>query len=225
MAKGKPGQIIDLISGAIQGIDRTIGRDKGFLSVIRKNPKPTKNDKTHGYSITIAATKTPTTQGSKARHDRATVYCGCDKFYQGITDEKRAYLLPWWIKASGKAAPNLSNYTVWMKICLKNLIEKTVFMNYVWLSRYSVTNDTDEAWTDVQVQCSEIPTNYPDHSDASAFQLTLISVEKDGTMLDPKMIWTQLTLSMTSETQGLVTVPSLAPGATMLIDIYSYAQG
>lgn len=225
MAKGRPGKIIDSISGSIQGVDRTIGRDKGFIAVIRKNPTPSKTDKTHGLTVTIAAQKVPNTQGSSARHERTRIYCDCDKFYQGIADQKRLFLLRWWLHVSARAAPQLSNYTVWMKICLKNLIEKDVFMNYAWVSRYSVTNPGPDAWTDQQVQCSNIPTQFPGGSDASAFQLVTVATEKDGTMLEPRMIWAQLSLSMTSDHQGLVTIPSLAPGASMLIDIYSYAQG
>jgi hypothetical protein len=177
-----------------------------------------------GYTVKISSQKAPTRGGSKNRHSRAEHYCFCDKAYALLSLAKRSYLLPWWKKVSDSGIKFASNHTILMKICLKYLEEFSVFQRFSWCARYRVTNDTAAVWTNQKVVFKDIETFQNDGQDVEVFSLLLVTTKKGAITYDPRMIDQRLVNDTTTRGQTIVTIPTLAPGASMLVDVYSYAR-
>jgi hypothetical protein len=222
MAKGKIAFPLDSLTGNIQGNDRTIGRDKGFVATIRDLKDGVSGDNNMGATSQLVSMKAPTRGGSTARHTRAEIYCNCDKFYASLTVEKRSFLEPWWKAVSDRGIVHMSAHSVLMKICLKNLIEFDVFPRMSWCSRYSVTNPSDLAWSNKEVILTGIPTYQADGMDLEVYKLLIMTTKKGTVTYDPRMIDIRLVHDVYERGKATVRIPALPPGASMLVDVYSY---
>lgn len=222
MAKAKPAFPFDLITGVLVGIDRTIGRDGGFMSGIRKLPIISAADAAAGLILNLTAPKAPSPRTSARVHEKGKGYCDCDCGFKTIGEYKRSRLNPWWRLASAKPDDTTSGYTIWMKICLKRMEEKRLFEQYSYCTRYHIWNTDTTTWTDHPVLISEIPTRSDDHTDLEAFVL-LGSSEMKGTIkYDTKMIDGPLEISAAPGGIASVIIPNLQPEASVLVDVYSY---
>ena len=222
MAKAKTAFPLDSVSGTIQGNDRTIGRDKGYSSVIRKINAGTTGDKNNQMKTQIIANKAPTRGGSEARHTQSAHYCSCDKFYVSLTPFKASFLEPWWKRVSDHGIVHMSAHSVLMKICLKYLIEFNVFPRMSWCARYSVTNNSKIPWLNYQVILEDINTFQADGQDLEVYKLLIQTTKKGKITYDPKMIDYKLVHTVFTRGEAEVTIPALPPGASMLVDVYSY---
>ena len=222
MAKTKVAFPLDSISGTLQGNDRTIGRDKGHAATIRKIKNGTAGDKNNQPKTQLVSLKAPTRGGSEARHTRAQVYCSCDKFYAALDPTKRAFLEPWWKAVSDRGIVHMSAHSILMKICLKYLIEFDVWPRMSWCSRYSVTNNTALPWLNQHVILADIPTYQADGMDLEVYKLLIMTTKKGTITYDPRMIDYRLVHDVYVRGQANVTIPALPPGASMLVDVYSY---
>ncbi|MFA5378865.1 MAG: hypothetical protein WC455_24140 [Dehalococcoidia bacterium] len=222
MAKAKTAFPLDGIGGTIQGNDRTIGRNKGLTSTVVQNTTQTRDDKKEGLSVKLVSQKAPTRGGSVNRHTRAERYCFCDKSYTLLTKEKQSFLEPWWKAVSERSIIHMSGHSVLMKICLKYLAEYDAFLEFSYCSRYWVTNSELDAWTNHKVILEEIPTYQADGQDLQVYQLLQKTTKKGSITYDPRMIDMRLVHEVTERGKAMVTIPSLAPGSTLWVDVYSY---
>ena len=222
MAKTKVKFPLDSIGGSIQGNDRTIGRDKGYAATIRDIDAATAGTGNNRPRSQLIALTAPTRGGSDARHDRAAIYCACDKFYSLLDVAKRAFIEPWWKAVSERRITSLSAHSIWMKICLKNLTEYDVFPRMSWCSRFSVTNNSALAWENRVVVFQDIPTYQIDGQDVEVYRLLAVTTVKNKITFDPRMIDYRLVHDVTERGKASVTIPALPPGASMLVDVYSY---
>lgn len=174
------------------------------------------------YSTKLSVQKAPTRGGSAARHSRAEVYCSCDKSYSYLDTTRKANLEGWWKKVSDRGIVHMSSHTILMKICLKALEEYTQYLHFAWVQRYRVTNTTAGAWVNKQVLFSDIETYQADGQDVLAFLLLQKTTKKGKVTYDVNMIDVRLVNDTSTRGQTLVTIPSLAPGASCLVDLYSY---
>lgn len=213
---------LDSVSGAIQGNDRTIGRDKGYAATIRDINAGVTGDKNNQPKSQYVSLTAPTRGGSEARHTRAEHYCSCDKFYAALSDEKKSFLEPWWKKVSERGIIHMSAHSVLMKICLKYLAEFDVFPRMSYCSRYSVTNNTKNAWSNENVIFAGIPTYQEDGQDVEVYKLLIMTTKKGAITYDPRMIDYRLVHEVSERGRATVTIPALPPGASMLVDVYSY---
>jgi len=184
---------------------------------------PTVRKKTaDGYTILLSAQKAPTRGGSAARHSRAQVYCDCDHSYASLDAVRKSNLLTWWKKVSDSGIISASNHTILMKICLKYLEEYTQYLHFAWVQRYRVTNTTASAWTNQPVLFSGIETYQTDGQDVLAFLLLQKTTKKGRITYNVNMIDIRLVNDTTVRGQTTVTIPALPPGASCLVDLYSY---
>lgn len=175
-----------------------------------------------GYSTTLSSQKAPTRGGSAARHSRAQVYCDCDHSYTALDETRKGNLEVWWKKVSDKGIVHMSSHTILMKICLKYLEEYTQYLHFAWVQRYRVTNTTASPWVNQKVIFSGIETYQADGQDVLAFLLLMKTTKKGRITYDVNMIDTRLVNDTTVRGQTTVTIPSLAPGASCYVDLYSY---
>lgn len=175
-----------------------------------------------GYTTTISTQKAPTRGGSAARHSRAEVYCSCDKSYSYLDTTRKANLEEWWKKVSDRGIVHMSAHTILMKICLKYLEEYTQYLHFSWVQRYRVVNNTAEAWTNKKVLFSDIETYQEDGMDVLAFLLLQKTTKKGRITYSVNMIDIRLVNDTTVRGQTVVTIPALPPGASCLVDLYSY---
>jgi hypothetical protein len=175
-----------------------------------------------GYTTTISSQKAPTRGGSAARHSRAEVYCNCDHSYGYLDKTRKTNLEPWWKQVSDRSIVHMSSHSILMKICLKALEEYTQYLHFAWVQRYRVVNNTDAAWVNKKVLFSEIETYQADGQDVLAFLLLQKTTKKGTVTYDVNMIDVRLVNDTTTRGQTTVTIPSLAPGASCLVDLYSY---
>lgn len=175
-----------------------------------------------GLTTIISSQKAPTRGGSKNRHSRAEHYCSCDKSYAYLDTIRKKNLEAWWKKVSEKPIVSMSGHSVLMKICLKYLEEYTQYLHFAWVQRYIVTNDGPTSWTNEKVIFEGIHTYQEDGQDCEAFLLLIKTTKKGKITYDPKMIDVRLVNDTTERGKTTVTIPSLAPGASCWIDIYSY---
>jgi hypothetical protein len=174
------------------------------------------------FTVTLSSQKAPTRGGSAARHSRAQVYCDCDHSYAALDETRKSNLLAWWRKVSDTRIVSASNHTILMKICLKYLEEYTQYLHFAWVQRYRVTNTTASAWTNQQVLFSGIETYQADGQDVLAFLLLQKTTKKGKVTYDVNMIDIRLENDTSVRGQTTVTIQSLAPGASCLVDLYSY---
>ena len=222
MSKAKTKFPLDKLGGTIQGNDRTIGRDKGLASSVSANTTMSKADKKAGLSVKLVSRTAPTRGGSVNRHSQAEHYCSCDKSYSYLDTVRKANLETWWKKVSEKAIVSMSGHSVLMKVCLKYLDEYNLYLHFAWVQRYLVTNDDPTPWVNMKVVFEGIHTYQTDGQDCEAYLLLLKTTKKGKITYDPKMIDTRLVNDTTERGKTTVTIPSLAPGASCYVDIYSY---
>jgi len=225
MAKAKTAFPIDGVTGTVQGTDRTIGRDVGYAAAFRKIQKATPGDKTNRRTTQIVSQKAPTRGGSAARHARSVTYCTCDKDYKTLDSQKLMKMNPWWRLITGDDNSSMSAYHIFMKICLKAMDEKSAFMRFSWCSRYVVKNKTGVQWTDKIVTFGDIPTFQVDGQDVEVYLLLGTTTKKGRITYDAKMIDFRLVHTVIIRGQALVTIPTLQPGSSVLVDVYSYFKG
>ena len=225
MAKAKVRFPLDSIEGSIQGNDRTIGRDKGLASALRKINAGVAGDKNNQPKTQLYA-RTPVTRGgSKNRHSRAERYCECDHGYSYMGWPKISYLRSWWQSIRERPDDTMSAYHIYMKICLKYMAELAAFGTYSWCSRYFVKNNSDVAWTNKVVVLTDIPTNTVDGADLEVFLLLNYTTTKNRITFEPKMIDYRLVHAVSVRGRASVTIPSLQPEVGTLVDVYSYIKG
>jgi hypothetical protein len=67
-----------------------------------------------------------------------------------------------------------------------------------------------------------IETYQLDGQDMEVYKLLIMTTKKNNIVYDPRMIDMRLENDTHVRGQTTVTIPSLAPGASMLVDVYSY---
>ena len=222
MAKGKVKFPLDSIKGTLSGVDRTIGRNPGFVAVMRGLSGPSTVPHSPTYNTSIAATKAPTRGGSAERHTRAEVYCGCDAAYKLLGEAKQAFLEPWFRAVMNNRYPRMAGYHIYMKVCLKYMEETGAFTQFSYVSRFRIFNVTSSVWQNKQVELSGIPSFQWDGQDIEIYQLLRMSTKIGNSAREPLMIDMRLTHEVREKGKALVTVPFLVPFDSMLVDVYSY---
>lgn len=222
MPKAKVKFPLDKINGTIWGQDRTIGREPGLESVCRANTTPSAADKTSGYNTKLVTKKASTRGGSVARHNRACVYNECDNAFSYLPSNKMFLLLPWWRLASNHPKNDDSFHMIWMRICLKGLIETVLYQTYCWYQRYQVWNTASFAFSNTLVTLRGVHQNAPDGSDAVAYTVFAKRIKRNGITYMPGMLDTQLVVESSGVGFVQVRIPSLAPGTSCMVDVYSY---
>jgi hypothetical protein len=222
MSKAKTKFPIDSLGGTIAGPDRTIGRDVGLNVAFRKIQKGTAGDKNNKLKTQIYATTAPTRGGSSARHTRAQVYCDCDGAYKILTMEKKVFLKPWWMAATGGAFVSMGPYQIYMKVCLKGLIEYDCFLRFAYLSRYQIKNDDGEAWINKEVILNAAPTYQADGMDVEVYLLLPTTTTKNKIVYSAKMIDYRLVHEVTERGKITTWIPDVQSQSSVLVDVYSY---
>ena len=175
-----------------------------------------------GYNTILSSQTAPTRGGSAARRSRSDVYCNCDKSYGYVDTIRQGNLLTWWKKVSASGIVWMSNHSIWMKICLKGLIEYDQFTHFSWVQRYRVVNSSADAWLNQQVILDQIETYQVDGWDVLAFLLLMKTTKKGRITYDVNMIDFRLVNTVTVRGETSVIIPALPPGASCLVDVYSY---
>jgi len=225
MAKAKTKFPIDSIEGVLVGPDRTIGRDVGLNVAFRKINAGVSGDKNNRRKTQIYATTAPTRGGSTARHARSTVYCDCDGSYKTLAPEKQVFLVPWWRAATGGAFVSMGAYQVYMKTCLKGLLEFKAFLVFSYLTRYQIVNNDPFDWEEEEAILTNIPFN-PLYPQSLEVFLLLNSETKKGTIsYSAKMVDTPLDYTMIDDRTITVFVPLIQRQSSVFIDVYSYWKG
>ena len=222
MAKSKVKFPLDSIGGVIAGPDRTIGRDVGLNVAFRKINKGTAGDKNNRMKTQMYATTAPTRGGSVARHTRAEVYCDCDGAYKVLTMEKKVFLKPWWTAATGGAFVSMGPYQIYMKVCLKALLEYDCFLRFAYLSRYQIVNSTNGLWINKEVILNAAPTFQEDGMDVEVYWLLPIATKKGRILYDTKMIDYRLEHEVTERGKITTWIPDVQSQSSALVDVYSY---
>jgi hypothetical protein len=225
MAKAKVKFPLDSIAGVIAGPDRTIGRDVGMASSIRRRVNATAGTAQPDLKVQIYATTAPTRGGSTARHARSTVYCDCDGSYKTLAPEKQVFLVPWWRSATGGAFVSMGAYQVYMKTCLKGLLEFKAFLVFSYLTRYQIVNNDPFDWEEEEAILTNIPFN-PLYTQSLEVFLLLNSETKKGTIsYSAKMVDTPLDYAIIDDKTITVFVPLVQRQSSVFIDVYSYWKG
>jgi hypothetical protein len=222
MAKGKVKFPLDRITGTLSGVDRTIGRNPGFVTVMRGMHGPSTVPHSPTYNTSIAATKAPTRGGSKNRHTRAERYCYCDEAYSIMGWPKFNYLQPWWRAVTDDPHAQMSGYHILMKICLKYMAEQSAFSRFSYVSRYRVFNISAADWDNQPVEFRSIPTFQVDGQDVEIYQLLAMTTKKSRITYDPLMIDFRLSHEVTERGKAVAIVPFLKAFTCMLVDVYSW---
>ena len=222
MARAKVKFPLDSIGGTICGPDRTIGRDVGMASSIRQRVNATAGTDSPDLKVQLYATTAPTRGGSAARHTRAQVYCDCDGAYKVLTEEKKVFLKPWWMAATGGAFVSMGPYQIYMKVCLKGLLEYQAFLRFSWLSRYQIWNRGTTSWINKLIVLVDIPTYQLDGMDLEVYLLLSTTTKKGQITYSALMIDYRLTHDVMSRSTATVTIPTLQQGSSLKIDVYSY---
>ena len=225
MAKAKTKFPIDDIGGVIAGPDRTIGRDVGLNVAFRKINAGVSGDKNNKLKTQVYATTAPTRGGSVARHARAQVYCDCDGAYKVLTEEKKVFLKPWWMAATGGAFVSMGAYQIYMKVCLKGLLEYQCFLQFSYLTRFRILNTTADNWQNYNIVLTDIPVFQPDGMDLEVYLLLQTTTKKGRITYDAKMIDYRLVHEVFTAGSCTVSIPHIQSGSSILIDVYSYKKG
>jgi len=224
MARAKVKFPLDSIGGTICGPDRTIGRDVGMASSIRQRVNKTAGMDSPDLKVQLYATTAPTRGGSVARHTRGQVYCDCDGAYKTLPLDKKGYLKPWWMAATGGAFVSMGPYQIYMKVCLKGLIEYQTFLQFSYLSRFQIFNTTAENWQNLNVVLTNIPVFQADGMDIEVYKLLPTTTTKGRITYDANMIDYRLVHEVFTVGDCTVSIPSIQPGSSILIDVYSYKK-
>lgn len=225
MAKVRTAFPIDGIGGVIEGQDRTIGRDKGLASSFRIIRPKIYTRRADIVKLQLVATTAGTRGGSAARHTRAQLYCFCDEAYQLLGSQKMMKLQFWWRAIRELPNAPISPYHIFMKICLKYMDEMAAFQTFSWCSRYFIKNNGSVAWVNFDITLTSVPVHQLDGQDLEVYLLLDIATKKGRITYDRLMIDKRLIHNVTVPGYAVVTIPSLAPGASCLIDIYSFNPG
>jgi hypothetical protein len=222
MARARVKFPLDSIGGTICGSDRTIGRDVGMASSIRQRINATAGTDRPDLKVQLYATTAPTRGGSVARHTRAQVYCDCDGAYKTLAYNKSVFLKPWWMAATGGAFVSMGAYQIYMKVCLKGLLEYQAFLRFSWLSRYQIWNRETTSWINKLIVLVDIPTYQLDGMDLEVYLLLSTTTKKGRITYSALMIDYRLTHDVMGRSTATVTIPTLQPGSSLKIDVYSY---
>ena len=222
MSRAKVKFPLDSIAGTICGPDRTIGRDVGMASSVRQRVNATAGLDRPDLKVQLYATKAPTRGGSVARHTRAKVYCDCDGAYKTLPENKKVFLKPWWMAATGGAFVSMGAYQIYMKVCLKGLLEYQAFLRFAYLSRYQIKNDTDSLWINKKVILKDAPTYQADGMDVEVYLLLPTTTKKGRITYDAKMIDYRLEHEITERGKIATWIPDVQSQSSVLVDVYSY---
>jgi len=222
MARAKTKFPLDTITGTITGPDRTIGRDVGMASSIRKRVNATAGTARQDLKMQLYATTAPTRGGSVARHTRAQVYCDCDGAYKVLTMEKKVFLKPWWMAATGGAFVSMGPYQIYMKVCLKGLVEYNCFLRFAYLSRYQIVNNSGGLWVNQKVILNASPTFQADGMDVEVYLLLPTTTTKGRIEYAAKMIDYRLEHEITERGKITTWIPDVQNQSSVLVDVYSY---
>jgi hypothetical protein len=225
MARAKVKFPLDSIGGTICGPDRTIGRDVGMASSIRQRVNATAGTAQPNLKVQLYATTAPTRGGSVARHTRAQVYCDCDGAYKVLTEEKKVFLKPWWMAATGGAFVSMGPYQIYMKVCLKALIEYQCFLQFSYLTRFQIFNTTSDNWQNRNIILTGIPFFQPDGMDIEVYLLLPETTKKGNITYATKMIDYRLVHEVFTPGSCTVSIPHIQTGSSILVDVYSYKKG
>jgi hypothetical protein len=135
------------------------------------------------------------------------------------------YLQGWWRAIRDRPADAMTPYHIFMKICLKYMAEMDVFKRFSYCSRYRIVNSSDWGFDNREVILEDIPFFQADGWDTEVYMLLEIATKKGRVTYDAKMIDYRLDHTVPVPGQALVIIPSLAPGASLLVDVYSYYRG
>jgi len=222
MARARVAFPLDKIAGTIAGPDRTIGRDVGMNCSVRQRVNATAGLDRPDLKSQLYATKAPTRGGSVARHARAKVYCDCDGAYKLLTLDKKVFLKPWWMAATGGAFVSMGAYQIYMKVCLKGLLEYRAFLRFGYLSRYLIKNNSGSLWIDKEIILKEAPTYQADGMDVEVYLLLSTTTKKGRITYDTKMIDYRLVHEVTEKGKITTWVPDVQDQSSVFIDVYSY---
>jgi len=222
MSKGKIKFPLSGITGSLLGADRTIGIDPGLASSFARNTTMSKNDTKMGYTTKLVSQTKATRGGSTARHDRASVYCGCDVSYKGLGNLKQSFIEPWWRTVMNDPNSKMSGYHAFMKCCLKYLKETEAFSNFSYVSRFMIWNNSGVEWVNEPLHFMSIPTFRADGADVAAYKLLLQTTKKGTISYDPLMIDVELTHTVPARGEMMVVIPLLKMYDVAQIDVYSY---
>jgi hypothetical protein len=222
MARARVKFPLDSIGGTICGPDRTIGRDVGMASSIRQRVNATAGTAQPDLKVQLYATTAPTRGGSVARHTRAQVYCDCDGAYKVLTEEKKVFLKPWWMAATGGAFVSMGPYQIYMKVCLKGLLEYQAFLRFSYLSRYQIKNESNGLWIDKEVILNAAPTYQADGMDVEVYLLLPTTTKKGKITYSAKMIDYRLVHEVTERGKITTWIPDVQSQSSVLVDVYSY---
>ena len=105
------------------------------------------------------------------------------------------------------------------------MAEMAAFQTYAWCSRYRIKNHSDDNWVNHPVILTNIPIFQVDGQDIEVYLLLAISTKKGRITYDSKMIDYRLEHDIPLPGTAQVSIPSLQPGSSLLIDVFSYLKG
>lgn len=151
--------------------------------------------------------------GSPARHERSRIYCACDAEYKTVFETKMAYLRAYYLAQHELTKIDLTDFQIFMKLCLGARPEKALFEEFSYFSRYFIQNNTATDWDNFIVRLTGIPIKRGDGKDVMIFytdELFDITTEA-GHKIDAPM-------------SALVKVSIKAGGGFLILDLYSYSD-
>jgi hypothetical protein len=204
MAKIKKVKIpLSAVQGKFGITDASRGLDTGMQAEIR-----------YSYPNNVyVAPKKHTRTRSAAQIARSSRYCLCDQRWKEIGSQKMANVRAWYMWTYGLKSVHLSNYHLWMRVCLNNSLEGDLFFPFCWAGRYIYRNTGTSVIPAQPVALNGVPFRDPSGTDNEVHQLRGLRMDSEPvprTVVAPGRI--------------IIAGPSLQPGSFISYMVYAYAD-
>jgi hypothetical protein len=124
--------------------------------------------------------------------------------------------------ATGGAFVSMGPYQIYMKVCLKGLLEYQAFLRFSYLSRYQIKNESNGLWIDKEVILNAAPTYQADGMDVEVYLLLPTTTKKGKITYSAKMIDYRLVHEVTERGKITTWIPDVQSQSSVLVDVYSY---
>jgi len=211
MAKATQKGIPVTVSGTLWGRDVTVGRTPGAAVILEATK----------YGTKLSVNTTKVTTKTAAQTIQQDVYCGCDGMYKALDPVKKSMLDPYFRAIRGKPFDSVAPHTVFMKLCLKQLLELNAFLHHSHLTYFTVCNNTASQWNNTCITLFGYPYDRPDGYDIAVYQVSGVSWKVGRKKYEPYMLSTVLIPVIPSPGKVNVYLTGQMPGQCTTLAVYS----
>ncbi|MDO9357146.1 MAG: hypothetical protein Q7T55_25835 [Solirubrobacteraceae bacterium] len=183
--------------------DATRGRDGGLCQVVVDTPQ----------GLVYKEKTRAVRKRSPKQIARGQRYCDCDEKWKEMSIAKMQRVRKWYLWTYNLKSTNLSNYHIWMRVCLKGWLEGDLFFPFCWAGKYRYLNDTGEILPARRVWLLDVPWLDSEGTDNEVHQLRGLRMDDHPV---PRIVIAPGTLEISG--------PSLQPGSYIEYMVYAYAD-